>query len=109
MQVPLELTLKDVPDSAEIEEIIHGRIEKLEKVYDNIISCRVAVEKIIKDQQSGNPFRVRLNLRVPKNHEIVIKREPGGNNEFNNLGAMVRDAFDTAQRQLKELSEKKRT
>ena len=108
MQVPLELTIKGVTDSNAIEEIIHGRIEKLEKIYDNIISCRVAIEKTLKDQQSGNPYRIRLNLRIPKNREIIIKRAPGGNPDNGNLGAMVRDAFDTAQRQLKELNNKRR-
>lgn len=37
-----------------------------------LISCDVAVERPQKFQQNGNPYRVRIRLRVPPGQEVVI-------------------------------------
>jgi cold shock CspA family protein/ribosome-associated translation inhibitor RaiA len=103
MQVPLEITYRNVQKTEAIENLITERITKLEKVCDYIVSCRVAVEAPQQHQQTGNPFRVRIDIRVPKEHELVIKRESSQGNVHGTLPQTLRDAFDAAQRQLKEL------
>jgi len=106
MQVPLELTFRDVNKTPALEELINEKVDDLEKVCDNLISCRMAVEKPQEHQKSGNPYRVRLNLRVPPGHEIVVKREPGTGNMHDPVDIIIRDAFSAAHRQLRELVEK---
>jgi len=108
MQVPLEVTYRNVEKTDAIENLIREKVDKLEKICDYMISCRVAVEAPQQHQQTGNPFRVRIDMRIPQGHELVIKRESSQGNIHGTLPQTLRDAFDAAQRQLKELVKKQR-
>ncbi|HEQ98918.1 MAG TPA: HPF/RaiA family ribosome-associated protein [candidate division Zixibacteria bacterium] len=108
MEVPLELTLRDIKKTDELVDLVNDKVASLEKVCDYIISCRIALEKPQEHQRMGNPYRVRVNVRVPPGHEIVVKREPGDGDMHEPLDAVIRDVFSAAQRQLKELVEKQR-
>lgn len=106
MEVPIELTFRHVTKTKELEDLVNSKVRGLEKICDNIISCRVAIEKPQEHQKSGNPFRVRIDLRVPPGHEIVVKREPGDGNMHDPVDFVIRESFDVARRQLKELLDK---
>jgi cold shock CspA family protein/ribosome-associated translation inhibitor RaiA len=108
MQVPLELSFRDVPKTKETEKLITEKVDKLEQVCDNLISCRVVVEKPQKHQRSGNPYRVRIDVTVPPGHEMVVTKEPGQSRMNAPLSAVIRDAFEAMLRQLKELTERQR-
>jgi cold shock CspA family protein/ribosome-associated translation inhibitor RaiA len=108
LEVPLELTFRDIEKTDELVELVNDKVASLEKVCDYIISCRIAIEKPQEHQRMGNPYRVRINVRVPPGHEIVVKREPGDGDMHEPLDAVIRDVFAAAQRQLKELVEKQR-
>lgn len=108
MEVPLELTFKDVEKSDAIVDLIYEKIEKLEQVCDNIISCHVIVEKPQEHQETGNPYRVRLDVRVPPGHEVVVKREPGESPQHDPLEIVIRDVFDIGRRRLRSLMERLR-
>lgn len=106
MQVPLEVTYKNVDKLEAIETLIENKTAGLEEVCDYITSCRIAVEKPHSHQKVGNPYRVRIDLRVPPGHEIVVKREPDEGAMHDTLDLVLRDAFDVARRQLKEIVQK---
>jgi len=106
MEVPIEMTFRHVPKTKELEDLINSKAAALEKLCDNIISCRVAIEKPQEHQRSGNPYRVRIDLRVPPGHEIVVKREPGDGNMHDPLDFVIRESFDIARRKLKALLDK---
>lgn len=108
MQVPLEISFREVEKNVEIEELIRRKAAKLEQVCDYISSCRVMVEKLQRHQRSGQPYRVRLDIKVPPGHELVISRDASKGNLHLDLGAEIRWAFDAAERQLIELMEKQR-
>ncbi|MEJ2697420.1 MAG: HPF/RaiA family ribosome-associated protein [Candidatus Sulfobium sp.] len=108
MQVPLEITFRDVRKTETIEKLIREKVAKLEKICDYMVSCRIAVEMSQHNQQTGNPFRVRITLRVPPGHELVIKRESSQGNINGTLPQTLREAFSAAARQLKELVKKQR-
>ena len=108
MEVPLELTFKDVEKSDAIVDLIYEKIAKLEQVCDSIISCRVIIEKPQEHQASGNPYRVRLTVRVPPGHEVVVKREPGESPQHDPLEIVIRDVFDIGRRRLRSLMERLR-
>ncbi|RJP81050.1 MAG: HPF/RaiA family ribosome-associated protein [Candidatus Zixiibacteriota bacterium] len=108
MQIPLELSFRNVPKTDAIEALIREKVAKLEQVCDYINSCRVAVEKPQSHQNSGNVYRVRLGITVPPGHEIVVTREPGNNQMHRPLSSVIREAFSAARRQLKELVNRQR-
>lgn len=106
MEVPLAISFRDVEKTDDIEELIRAKAAKLEKICDHIISCRVAVEKPHEHQQSGNAFRVRINMRVPPGHDLVVRRESTGGYLHEKLPVVLSSAFDAAFRQLKKLVDK---
>jgi cold shock CspA family protein len=73
-----------------------------------MISCRVAVEKPQEHQRSGSPYRVRFDVRVPPGHEIVAERKEGEGDLHDPLPKVVRAAFEAAERQIRELTAKRR-
>jgi cold shock CspA family protein/ribosome-associated translation inhibitor RaiA len=106
MQVPLSITFRNVNKNAAIEELIHNQAAKLERICDHIVSCRVAVEKPQEHQKSGNAFRVRIDVTVPPEHELVATREAGEGDLHEQLPTVIRDAFSAMRRRVKKLVEK---
>ena len=43
MQVPIQITFRDIKHSAEVDEHIQEKADKLSQYADNIISCQVVV------------------------------------------------------------------
>ncbi|NLE02231.1 MAG: HPF/RaiA family ribosome-associated protein [Fibrobacter sp.] len=106
MQVPLEITFRDVLKTPELEELIRQKAQHLDKICDHINSCRVSVEKLQKHQSTGQPFKVRIDLTVPPGHELVVSRDPSRGNLHLDLPAEIRWAFEAMERQLIELLDK---
>lgn len=106
MQVPLEVTYRDVPKTDAVEALVQEKIARLERVCDHISSCHIAIEKAHDRPSSGSPYRVRIDLRVPPGHELVADQNPGEGTQYEPLEAVIRDAFEAAERQLKELNER---
>lgn len=104
MQIPLEISFRDVPKTETIENLIRDKAKKLEQVCDHITGCRIAVEKPHNNVKTGNQYRVRIDITVPPGHEVVINKEPGKNDMHNSLTTVIRDAFDAARKQLQKLS-----
>ena len=74
MQVPPEITLKSVEMTPDIDKMITRGLTKLEQVCNYIISTRIAVEQIQGRHQTGNPYRMRIDIIIPDRPEIVVKR-----------------------------------
>jgi cold shock CspA family protein len=108
MQIPLEMTFRDIRKTEAIERLIGEKVAKLEKICDYMVSCRIAIDMPQRHQQRGNSFRVRIDIRVPQGHELVIKRESGQGKINGTLPQTLREAFSAAARQLKELVKKQR-
>jgi cold shock CspA family protein/ribosome-associated translation inhibitor RaiA len=105
MQIPLEISYRDVNKTDELEKLIREKVNKLEKVCDYITSCRVAVEKPHRTIIGGNPYRIRIDLRVPQGHELVVERKAGEGEMSDSLEKVIRYAFDAAKKQLEKLVE----
>ncbi|HEX3019600.1 MAG TPA: HPF/RaiA family ribosome-associated protein [Chitinispirillaceae bacterium] len=103
MQIPLEITFRDVEKTQELEELIRRKAAKLDKIFDHINSCRVIVEKLQKHQSTGQPYRVRLDIKIPPGHELVVSRDPSKGNLHLDVATEIRWAFEAAARQIKEL------
>lgn len=105
MRIPPTISYRDVPKTDALESLIAQKIEKLEQYYDQISSCRVAIEKTHDHPGSGSPYRVRLDITVPENREVIVDKSPDDGVQYPPLETVIRDAFDAANRQLRELNE----
>lgn len=74
MKVPPEVVLKDVEMTPLIDKLITRGIARLEEVCDYIISTRIALEKAQGRRQAGNPYRMRIDIRISNRSHIVVKR-----------------------------------
>jgi cold shock CspA family protein len=106
MEVPLKITFRNVRKDTAIEDLIRQQAAKLERVCDHIVSCRIAVEKPQEHQRRGNPFRVRIDVTVPPEHELVVVRDSSEGDLHEQLSTVIRDAFGAMRRQLRKLVEK---
>lgn len=102
MQVPLQITVRDMPHSDALETIIREKTEKLNAFCRQLVSCRVVVDMPHRRNQQGNQFNVRIDLSVPGN-AIVVTRD-----HHEDPYAAVRDAFEAAKRKLEEYARKLR-
>lgn len=100
MQVPLEISTRRIDLSTDLEADLRRRATKLERLYDRITSCRIAVERET-SRQEGGPYRVRLDITVPGS-ELVA------NKAAEDLSVAIRDAFQAAERQVDEFSQRRR-
>ncbi|HKB84955.1 MAG TPA: HPF/RaiA family ribosome-associated protein [Ignavibacteriaceae bacterium] len=108
MQIPLEISYRDVKKTDDIDNLIREKVNKMERICDYMTSCRVAVEKPQRTINDGNPYRVRIAMRVPPGHELVVERKPGEGEMSDGLEKVIRYAFDAAKKQLEKLTEKQR-
>ncbi len=108
MQVPLEISYRDVNKTESIESLVREKAAKLEKIEASLTSCRIALERPQKFQSHGNPYRVRIDMRIPPGHELAVRREPSKGDLHSDLESEIRAAFEAAERQLKQLKEKRR-
>jgi len=107
MQKPLEITFRNIEPSLALESAVRERAEKLEKFCDEIIGCRVIIESPHKHHHRGNLYELRIDLTVP-DKEIVVMRSPDDNHSHEDPYVAVRDAFDSARRQLEDYARKRR-
>lgn len=108
MQIPLEISYRDIRKSDNIDNLVREKVNKLERVCDYMTSCRVAVEKPQRAINDGSPFRIRIAMRVPPGHELVVERKPGEGQMSDPLEKVIRYAFDAAKKQLEKLTAKQR-
>lgn len=108
MQIPLQITFRNMEPSAAVEADIEGRVDKLEEINAQIISCKVVVEAPPRSQQQGGLFKVSIDLTCPEG-KVVVSKEPSGKNKAHeDCYVALRDAFKAATRQLEKYSERRR-
>jgi cold shock CspA family protein/ribosome-associated translation inhibitor RaiA len=110
MQIPLEISFHGVSRSDWSERYIREQADRLEQFCDNIISCRVSVEQPHRHHHNGNPYRVRVEVRIPPNKDLVATEEPVTVNKDkeSHLQPVIHAAFQAMERQLKKLVELRR-
>lgn len=101
MQIPLQITFRDLPHSPILESQIREHAIKLDEFHNHLMGCRIVVDMPHKHQHQGKLYHIRINLTVPGN-ELAITRNP-----HEDFFVALREAFDDAKRQLEELAKKK--
>jgi cold shock CspA family protein len=120
-----------MPPSRAIEDNIREKADKLDSLYDDIMSCRVIVEAPHRHHHKGKAYVVRIDMTVPGG-ELVVNREPkrlvaaraARNEELENTLAenhapskhaahedayvAIRDAFNAAARKLQDHARRRR-
>ncbi len=98
MRIPLQITFRNIPKSNAIEANINEKATKLDRFYERIMSCRVAVEESQRRHHQGKLYSVRVDITVP-GKELAVSRQ-----ENEDVYVAIRDTFDAAVRILEEHS-----
>lgn len=101
MQIPPEISYRHFDPSEELKAQVEAEIERLQRFYDRITSCRVVVEQPHRRRTSGNPYHVRIDVTVPGN-ELVVSRDPGDEESRKDPVMAIEQAFAAMQRQLED-------
>jgi ribosome-associated translation inhibitor RaiA len=101
MDLPLQITWRDIAPSEAVEADIREKAQKLEHFYDHIVSCHVVVEAPHAHHHKGKLWRLHIEIKVP-GHSINVSRDPEQDHAHEDLYVTVRDAFDAARRQLQD-------
>lgn len=102
MELGLQITARDIEITDAIRADITGKAEKLDKYYNRIMRCRVALESPKKHQHEGKLYNVHIYLTVP-GAELMVKRELN-----KDLYVAIRDAFQAARRKLEDFARQQR-
>ena len=97
MQVPLQITIRNMQHSDALEAHIRDKVERLAGAHPRITSCRVTVEESGRHRRQGRQFQVRIDVRAPQ-REIVATRD-----QDEDVYVALREAFDATKRQLEEV------
>lgn len=100
--LPLQVSLRNVTLSPEMEADIRERANALLSYFDRVMACRVSIELPNRRHHTGALHRVRIDLTVPGG-EIVIRRRP-----HEDLRTAVQIAFNAARRRLQDYARRKR-
>lgn len=101
MQLPVQITFRNMEPSDAVQARIQEWASKLERYHGHIIGCRVMIEAPHRHHHQGKLFHVRIDLTVPDG-EVVVKREPADHHAHEDVYVAIRDAFKAAQRRLED-------
>lgn len=65
MQLPVTIAFDGVPESDAVQQAVWRHAAELERFFDHITSCRVAVARPKRHKRKGGLFSVRIDLTVP--------------------------------------------
>ena len=101
MDIPLQVSFRNMDRSEAVEARVREKAEKLEKYFGHLTSCRVVVEAPERRHHKGKLFHVRIELGVP-GKELIVNRHPKDKHAHEDVYVAVRDAFHAARRQLED-------
>ncbi len=128
MQTEPKLTVKNIELTPNMEKLIKRGISKLEHVCNYIVSTSIILEQVQKRHQTGNVFKMQIDIKIPDRSDIIVERlsknskktylttdeEPDLNSipkpkkREEPLPSLVRRTFDSAQRELQKIVDKQR-
>lgn len=102
MEIPLQITTRDIDLTDSIKTEITEKAEKLNIFYNRITRCRVVIESPKRHQHEGKLYSIHIYITIP-GAEIMVKRELD-----KDIYVAIRDAFHDARRKLEEFVRKQR-
>jgi ribosomal subunit interface protein len=107
MQIPLQISFRNMDPSPAVEARIRKKAEKLERFHDRIIGCTVVVEAPHRHHHKGKLYSVRVDISVP-GKDVVVDRAKPTDHAHEDVYVAVRDAFNAATRRLEDQARKMR-
>jgi ribosomal subunit interface protein len=101
MEIPLQISFRNMESSPSIEARIREKVAKLERFSQRIIGCHVTVEAPHQRHRNGKLYNLRVDVTVP-GQEIVAERTGRKDHAHEDIYVAMRDAFNAVVRQLQD-------
>ena len=103
MQIPLDISFRNMDPSPAVETRIREKTAKLEERFqDHMIGCTVVVEAPHRHQHKGKLYSVHIDISVPGKDHLIVDRAKPLDHAHEDVYVAVRDAFNAATRQLED-------
>lgn len=99
MQIEPEITFRHVQSTEAIQKKLLEEIDRLDRLDDRLIACRIMIELPERRHKKGNRYHVRIDLTTP-GEEIVADRHAPEHKSNEDPILAIGEAFDAARRRL---------
>jgi cold shock CspA family protein/ribosome-associated translation inhibitor RaiA len=103
----LQITFHGFGPTPAIERTLHRKLTWLRRYHPHIMSCRVTLEAPHRHQRKGRLYSVRVDVTVPGG-DLAVTRSPSLDHAHEDLQVAIRDAFDSARRELMDDARRQR-
>ena len=90
MKTPVRITFRHIPQSAALDEKIREKLDKLARLYPEILDCHATIDRIDRHQQQGRHFRVAIGVNIPGEELIANTSHEDAYIALRNVLAAVR-------------------
>src|SRR5260221_7587751 len=108
MQTAPEVIFNGVDRSAWVENYVVERLEHLEKFARDITSCHVTLSREQRSHHKGNRYSVMVQVRVPRQHDLAVRKQKQIRDMRTQLPAIINEAFGAIETQLKRTVARRR-
>jgi cold shock CspA family protein len=102
-----QIVFRHVEPTPALEARVRAEVADLERFYERITSCRVAVERSGPHHAKGTLYHVHIDLTVPGG-EIVVRHEPMERRAHEDPYVAIGEAFASARRRLEDFAREQR-
>ena len=102
MQVTPEVIFKGLDRTAWVEGYVAERLQHLEKFSPDITSCHVTLAREQSSQRKGNRYSVMVEVRMPRQHDLAVRKQKDIRDLDTQLPAVINQAFGAIEKQLKK-------
>jgi ribosome-associated translation inhibitor RaiA len=103
--LPLQVHFRGLDRSEAIEESVRLRTEKLARLFDRIMECRVTIDAPPPHHHKGGEFNVHIELPVP-GKTITVSHTIDAAHGATGLGGALHRSFETAERLIRAHAER---
>jgi ribosomal subunit interface protein len=108
MQVAPEVIFHGIHRSIWVADYIAARLAHLEKFAQDITRCHVTLSREQSSRRKGNRYSVMVEVRVPRQHDLAVRKQKQIRDMRTQLPAIINEAFGAIETQLKRTVERRR-
>jgi ribosomal subunit interface protein len=101
MSTPVQITYRGIDATPAIEDYVRRRAAKLETFSNRMTRCHVTIEAPHRRHRHGEPYRVRVELKLP-GADLVVGDRSNSDATHRDLYAVIDETFDDAGRVLQD-------
>ena len=99
MDFDLELVCQELPEMKTIRRRFEKEVERLDKRFQGIEGCKIAIGLPFRHRYPGNLYEFRIEVDIP-GQKLAVGRSPSANGATANIFSLIREAFDEMERKL---------